>query len=429
VLRPARSHTEDKRANNKPPLVLLAALTALAFGALHMLLPALPLVMRTFDEGPVQVQLGVTLFFVGIASGQLVYGPLSDSFGRRPALIAGLVLFLVGTLLSGAAWSLPVLTLGRLLEALGACAGLVLGRAILADVYDRDKAARGVAIILMTMTIVPGIAPTIGAYLAEWLDWRAIFAVLGTFGALILVFTVRLLPETNANPTPFAMTGIMRSYRTLLRSREYLAFTLSGTCRSTAWFTFAASVPLVLSDLLHQPPTTYGLMILLPVASYVLGTGLAARLATRVGGFRLVLCGRAVAVAAAVGMVWWWWVGGLSLLMLFVPMAIVSFADGLSHPAIMASAVNVYPELTGTASGLLGFLQMGGPAVGTIVVAALPFDDAFGLVAVVCGLIVMSFGFGVFGVRLAAAREQIPPADGAASISAAALPQLRKDSA
>jgi DHA1 family bicyclomycin/chloramphenicol resistance-like MFS transporter len=429
VFRPLRSHTGIKHASNKPPLILLAALTALAFGALHMLLPALPLVMQTFNEDLIEVQLGVTLFFAGIAAGQLVYGPLSDSFGRRPALIAGLALFLVGTLLSGAAWSMSVLTVGRLLEALGACAGLVLGRAILADVYDRDAAARGVAIILMVMTIVPGVAPTLGACLAEWLDWRAIFAVLGVFGALLLVFTVLLLPETNASPKPFAMIGMMRSYRTLLRSREYLAFTLSGTCRSTAWFTFAASVPLVLSDLLHQPPTTYGLMILLPVSSYVLGTGLAARLATRVGSFRLVLCGRSVALAAALGMVGWWWFGGLGLLMLFLPMAIVSFADGLSHPAIMASAINVYPELTGTASGLLGFLQMGGPAVGTIIVAALPFDGAFGLVVVVCGLIVMSFGFGVLGVRLAAAREQTGPGGDDAAPSAAALPQLQKDTA
>ncbi len=105
------------------------------------------------------------------------------------------------------------------------------------------------------------------------------------------------------------MTGMIRAFRTLLRSSEYLAFTLSGTCRTTAWFTFAASVPLVLFDLLDQPPSTYGLMILLPVSCYVLGTGLAARLATRAGSLRLVLCGRALALGAAIGMSSWWWFG------------------------------------------------------------------------------------------------------------------------
>lgn len=193
-------------------------------------------------------------------------------------------------------------------------------------------------------------------------------------------------------------------------------------------FTFAASVPFVLSDLLHQPPSTYGLMILVPVSCYVVGTGLAARLATRVGSFRLVLYGRALALGAAIGMFLWWWFEGLSLLMLFLPMALVSLADGLSHPAIMTSAVSVYPELTGTASGLLGFLQVGGAAPGTMLVAAIPYDGAIGLVAVTCGLIVTSFGFGVFGVRLAA-RQQRSPADGGVPLSAAALPQLREDQA
>lgn len=416
--------------NHKPSLVLLAAMTALAFGALHALLPALPILMHAFNENPVRVQLAVTLFLAAIAMGQLVYGPLSDCLGRRPVLITGLALFLAGTLLSGVAWSLAALTIGRVLEAIGACAGLVLGRAILIDVYDRDAAARGIAIILMTMTVVPGTAPTLGAFLAEWFDWRAIFAVLGVLGAVMLAIVVLRLPETHAKPAPFAIYGMVRSYRTLLRSPEYLAFTLSGTCRTAAWFTFAASVPFVLSEQLGQPPSTYGLMILLPVASYMTGTGLAARLATRIGGFRLVLCGRVLAVAAAIWMASWWWFGGLNLWMLFLPMTVVSFADGLSQPAIMASALSVFAELTGTASGLLGFLQMGGAALGTIVVAAMPHEGALGLVAVVCGLIVMSFGCGVFGVTLAAARRQTPPADGVAPISVAvALPQLRKDSA
>src|SRR5690242_21852009 len=126
-------------------------------------MPALPILVRRFNSSLGQVQLAVALFIAAIAAGQLAYGPISDRFGRRPVLIAGLSLFLIGTFLCGVAWSLPVLIAGRVLEGLGACAGLVLGRAILLDVYDRDEAARGLAIILMTMTIAPGAAPTIGA--------------------------------------------------------------------------------------------------------------------------------------------------------------------------------------------------------------------------------------------------------------------------
>ncbi|MGE0258917.1 MAG: multidrug effflux MFS transporter [Alphaproteobacteria bacterium] len=420
-----RPHTD-----NKPSLFLLAAVTGLAFGALHMVLPAQPILMRSFASGPAAVQLVTSLFLAGIAVGQLCYGPVSDRYGRRPVLIAGLAAFLAGTLLCGAAWSLPVLIAGRVLEAAGACAGLVLGRAILLDVYGRDAAARRLAIILMTMTVVPGVSPGIGALLVEWFSWRAIFVALGLVGAAILGLVVLRLQETNANPARFDFGGIVRAYWTLLQSREYLAFTLSGTCRTGAWFAFAAGVPFVLSELLHQPPSTYGLMILLPVSSYVLGNMLAAHLATRLGSFRLVLYGRIIALGAALGMASWWWLDSLGLWMLFLPIAIIAFADGISHPAIMAAALSLYPELTGTASGLLGSLQMGAAALGAVLVAALPHGNALGLIAVVCGLVALSFGFGVCGLTLAWRREQIPPAGGTSPmLGAAALPQVREDSA
>src|SRR5439155_26537874 len=123
-----------------PSLVLLSAVTALGFCALHMVVPALPLLVPVFDDSPARVQLVLTLYLAGIVAGQVVYGPLSDRFGRRTALIAGLVLFLAGTLLCAAAWSLTALIIGRLLQALGACAGIVLARAIIRDVYDREAA-------------------------------------------------------------------------------------------------------------------------------------------------------------------------------------------------------------------------------------------------------------------------------------------------
>lgn len=130
-----------------PPLVLLTLVTAIAPASLHILVPALPMLAVVFDASPGTVQLVLTLFLAGIGVGQLVHGPASDRFGRRPVLLGGLSLFLVGTVLCGFAWSLPALIVGRALAALGGCAGMVLGRAIVRDVYDRERSASALATI------------------------------------------------------------------------------------------------------------------------------------------------------------------------------------------------------------------------------------------------------------------------------------------
>ncbi len=382
-----------------PSLTLLAAVTALGFCALHMVVPALPLLATAFDESPAQVQLVLTLYLAGIAGGQLVYGPLSDRFGRRPVLIAGLVLFLAGTLLCGLAWSLAALIFGRVLQACGACAGIVLGRAIIRDVYEREAAARGLAIVMMAMSLAPGISPAIGAYLAEWVDWRAIFAVLGILGAIVLALTVARLGETNLHPARLHLVGMAASCIALLRSPQFLGFALCSACTSASWFTFIASAPHVLSEALGEPPSTYGLMILMPMATYILGNAAAARFALRLGSLRLLILGRTIALTGAVAMALWYLYAGLSAWAVFLPIALAEIGDGLSQPAALAAGLSIQPRLAGTASGLMGFLQMTVAAIGTFVVALLPYPIAVSMIVVVGGFIALALGFGLFALR------------------------------
>jgi DHA1 family bicyclomycin/chloramphenicol resistance-like MFS transporter len=386
-------------ARKPPSLALLAAITALAFCALHIVVPALPLLARVFDDSPARVQLVLTLYLAGIAGGQLVYGPVSDRFGRRPVLIAGLAMFLVGTLICGFAWSIAALVLGRVLEGCGACAGIVLGRAIIRDVYEREAAARGLALVMMAMTLAPAISPAIGAYLAEWVDWRAIFALLGVLGAIVLALTVARLDETNAHPARLDLVGMAGAYISLLRSPQFLGFALCSACTSASWFTFIASVPHVLSEAMGEPPSTYGLMILLPMATYMLGNAGAARFALRLGSLRLLILGRAIAVTAAVALALWYICAGLGIWALFLPIALCEIGDGLSQPAVLAAGLSLHPRLAGTASGLMGFLQMSVAAIGTFVVALLPYQIAVSMIAVVGGFIVLALGFGIFALR------------------------------
>jgi len=390
-----------------PSLALLAAITALAFCALHMVVPALPVLVQVFGDSPAHVQLVLSLYLGGIAAGQLIYGPVSDRFGRRPVLIAGLALFLGGTLLCVSAWSLAVLIVGRILQACGACAGIVLSRAIIRDVYDREMAARGLALVMMAMTLAPAASPALGAYLTEWFDWRAIFALLAALGAIVSVTTVVRLPETNLHPVRFDVAGMLKSYALLFQSPGFGSFALCSACTSASWFTFIASAPYLITEVLGEPPSTYGVMILFPMATYMLGNAAAARFALRIGSLRLLIAGRAVALAGAVAALLCYASGGFSVWTLFLPIAFAEIGDGLSQPSVMAAALSIHPRIAGTASGLMGFLSMAMAAVGSFVVALLPHGTPLGMILVFSGFVAVALAAAIFAVRRVARAEKM----------------------
>jgi MFS transporter, DHA1 family, multidrug resistance protein len=383
-----------------PPLALIAMATGIGFCALHMVVPALPVLARAFDSGAAQVQLVLTLYFLGIAGGQLIYGPVSDRFGRRPVLIAGLGLFLCGTVLCGAAPSLPMLIAGRVAQAAGACAGIVLGRAIIRDVYGRDASARGIAIVMMAMTLGSAVSPAIGAWVTEWFGWRAIFVLLAAAGAMVLGWTMARLAETRAEPLPLNPAEITRAYAMLLRSRVFMCFALCTAFTSASWFTFIASAPYLLSDLLHEPPTTYGLLILLPMGGYIVGNGAAVRLARRMGASAMIVAGVALSLASGIVMAAWCAYPGLSALALFLPLTVSAVGNGLSQPSALAGGLSVHPRIAGTASGFVGFLQMAVSSLGTLAVGQLPHGGPFAMIAVVVGTQVLALVLGAVAVRL-----------------------------
>jgi DHA1 family bicyclomycin/chloramphenicol resistance-like MFS transporter len=383
-----------------PPLSLIAAATAIGFASLHMMAPALPVLATVFDRGLAEVQLVLTLYFLGIAAGQLFYGPVSDRFGRRPVLLGGLMLFLAGTALCGLAPSLPLLLAGRVAQALGACAGLVLGRAIIRDVYDREGSARGIALVMMAMSLAPAVSPAIGAYVTEWFGWRAMFVLLGGFGAIVLGWTMLRLAETLRQPAPLNIAGIGRSYGLLLRSPPFVCFALCTAFTSASWFTFIATAPYLMSQTLHQPPSTYGLMIMLPMAAYITGNAAAARFARWAGANAMVVWGVTLSLLSGAAMLLWCVWPGLSPWTLFVPMAASSIGNGLSQPTAMASGLSIYPRVAGTASGLIGFLQMAISALGTLTVGLLPHESAFAMAGVVLTTQIVALVLGMIAVRL-----------------------------
>jgi DHA1 family bicyclomycin/chloramphenicol resistance-like MFS transporter len=250
----------------------------------------------------------------------------------------------------------------------------------------------------MAMSLAPSISPAIGAYLAEWVGWRADFALLGALGAAVLVLTAARLEETHRNPMPANLAAMGRSFVLLLRSPAFLGFALTTAFTSVSWFTFLASAPYLLSEVLHEPPSTYGLMILLPMAAYILGNAGVAHLSVAVGSARLLIAGLTLSLASGVMLAVWCLVE-LTPWALFVPMAISSIGNGLSQPPAIASGLSVHPRIAGAASGLLGFLQMLIAALGTLLIGRLPHDSALAMVVVVVASLALALVFGLLALR------------------------------
>ena len=197
-----------------------------------------------------------------------------------------------------------------------------------------------------------------------------------------LALTTAKLEETHATPASFNFGGMAGSLSLLLRSPAFLGFAFATAFTSASWFTFLASAPYLLSEVLHEPPSTYGLMILLPMIAYIIGNAAVARLSVPLGSLRLYLFGLALSLASGVMLAVWCLVE-LSPWALFVPMAISSIGNGLSQPPGMAGALSAYPRIAGAASGLLGFLQMSIAAIGTLLVGLLPQGSVLSMIAVV----------------------------------------------
>lgn len=342
----------------KVPLWLLALVTLGGTLAMHIFVPALPEAARDLGASPASMQLTISLYIAGLAVGQLLYGPLADRFGRRPTLLAGLGIYAVAGALAVFARSEQTLIALRLVQALGGCAGLVLGRAIVRDLAGPRDAARRLALMNLMVTLGPGLAPIVGGALAAQFGWRSIFVLLSGLGLVLAALTWRLLPETGSRSlnTDFAALG--RNYRTLLGSPAFLGLALGGGCATTAMYAFIASAPFIFTGELHRPAQEVGIYLALLIAGVWIGSALTGRLVTRLP-LGLVLVGaNLVSVAAAFALLAGVLAGHLSVALAVSSMFLFTLGAGIASPAALTLAVSVNPAVIGSASGLYGFAQM-----------------------------------------------------------------------
>jgi MFS transporter, DHA1 family, multidrug resistance protein len=387
---PAVENAIDAR-RLRVPLWLLALFTFSGTLGMHIFVPALPIAGKDLGAGIGAMQMTVSLYIFGLAVGQLVYGPLSDRFGRRPILMAGLVLYTIAGFAAACAPDVNALIAARLVQALGGCAGLVLARAIVRDTAAPRETARRLALMNLMVTVGPGIAPLIGAQLASAAGWRSIFVLLSGLGVANLLFALRLLPETRPSASNISAASLARDYWGLLRSPAFLGYSIGGGCATTSLYAFLAAAPFIFEYQLHRPRSEVAICLAILVSGVWLGSMLASRLIVSVSLGRLLTGANGLGTLAAFVLLGAVLSGHLTVLMTIGAMFVFTIGVGMAAPAALTQAISVSPRVVGSASGLYGFTQMAVGALCTAIVG-LGEDPALSAAIVLTGASVIGQG-------------------------------------
>lgn len=327
--------------------------------ALNIFMPSMPGLAKHFGVDYGMVQLTLTFYLIGMGLAQLVYGPLSDRYGRRPVLVWGLGIYFVGSLACALAPSITLLMLGRALQAIGGCAGLVLARAIIRDLYDRDRSAAMIGYVAMAMSLAPMLSPALGGYLDTLLGWRTSFIFCSIAGLTVFVWVILTLPETLVQRGEGeAAASLLRGYGQLLRSPLFCSYALQTSFTSGVFFAFIAGAPFVVVTVMGHPASDYGLWFVVVSTGYLVGNFFTGRYAVRLGIDRMLGVGALAGMVGAIALALTSWLGPLSLPGIFLPMMVVALSNGLTLPNGTAGAISVNPRAAGAAAGLTGALQM-----------------------------------------------------------------------
>lgn len=341
--------------------------------SIDMYLPAMPAMGRALNASPGNIQLTLSAFFVGFAAGQLFYGPMSDRFGRRPVLIAGIALYVAATLLCALATGVEALIAFRLLHAFGGGAGAVLSRAIVADRFQGDHAARVLSLTMLVTMGAPLVAPLIGGYLSVWFGWRMIFFVLTAFGLVCLVSAVFGLDESlPAGRRRSLNIGQMAgAYFTVIRHRRAAGYILCRAFMSAGMFAFLAGAPFVYITQFGVKPENFAYLFSLNVLGVMCGSFINSRLVVRFGlrtmlRVGLTIMGVSSAVLVAVSLAG---VGGL--VGIAIPLFCYLAPINLVTANTTAGALRLFPEIAGTASALSGAASFVGGSLSSLALGAL----------------------------------------------------------
>lgn len=384
-----------------PPLWLLVLVTFSGTVAMHMFVPALTVAGADLRASAGAMQTTITVYILGLAVGQLLYGPLSDRVGRRPALLVGLSLFVLASLACLLAPSAQALIPARFAQALGGCAGLLLARTIVNDTGGEETVQRLAVLSLMSM-LSPGLAPLVGSLVVAAAGWRAMFACFAALGAAGLFFTWRLLPETRA-PRRAGAAGrsVVHDAWALLKSRVFLGCVVGGGSSTAAYYGFVAAAPFIFVTRLNEPVHMVGPFLTLIVSTMAIGAYSVRLFAAHRRPMWIAAAASMLSLVAACVLLLRAWLGSPGSAEIVAAMMVYSLGVGACVPAASAASMAFNPRAAGSAAGVYGASQM---SIGALCAATVSLFDDHGLAAFI--VLVVAGVVGQLGFRVAVRAER-----------------------
>ncbi|MFV0605443.1 MAG: multidrug effflux MFS transporter [Niabella sp.] len=369
-------------------ILILGLLSAIGPFSIDMYLPGFPAIAKDLHSDISQVSLTLSSFFIGISVGQLLYGPILDKFGRKKPLYFGLSIYILASIGCMFAYSIEALIGLRFLQALGGCVGMVASRAIVRDLFSVEENAKIFSLLMLVIGVSPIIAPTLGGYVATHLGWRYIFLILTLIGAVILALVFFLLPESKKPDSDYSLKPkfILNRFGIVFKEPQFVTYAITGAFTAAGLYAYIAGSPHVFMEIFGASETVYGWIFAIIAGGLIVATQLNTQLLKKFTSEHIIP--RAIIFQLLTGMLlvigFWlqWWEVYSSVILCCIFLA----CQGFTFPNASALALAPFTENAGSASALLGCIQM---AVGTLTSALVsifhnPTAVPMGLVMACC---------------------------------------------
>lgn len=369
-----------------------ALLVALGPVSLALFTPAMPQITHDFATTESMVKMTVSLYFAGFALAQLVCGPLSDGFGRKPVIMAFIAIYLFASVVALVSPSIEVLIAARFLQGIGGSVGVAIARAVVRDLYVGEGSARIMNLIGLILGIAPAVSPTLGGVTMELFGWHAIFVLMVLFGATVALVCHRALKETVARDlSRIRPRALSASYGRLFSSSYFMACGLVMAGGMGAFYTLAVILPFIMMNRIGLSPMAFGLAMLLQSGAFFAGSLAVRQTIGRFGAYRILPFGIACIVAGSLALGVLLRVFEPTFWLVMGPVMLYAFGGAFIMPAMSTASLAPFPHMAGAASALSGFLQMGGGLIGGLI-AGLFADPVAALATILPGLGLVTLG-------------------------------------